>query len=444
MTALRSPVIQFLLLGLLTVSGIAVGSDFLAGQAASAEAIAEASSLTGVLARSVAAPDIPPDLVTANRGAVDRFNRTVFERLLVDDPLVLRVNIYTAEGRLIYTADARRAYTNADRIGLIGQTYPLDAGQRDIVLNGGTGSKIADPDRDQTEITAGTEGLVQIYTQIQLTGDQTVLGDQTLLFEAYYSLDQLEERRHQIFSAFRWITLGPLLLLIVLATIMLRVLTGQLTSAATDRERLLHSAINASDAERRRIARDLHDGVVQDLAGTAFSISAMARDRDTSAQSRTILEGAGATLRDSLTALRSLLAEIHPPDFHADGLAAALNDLTAPARTAGIAASVSIEGATNASDAMAKLVWRGAQELVRNTIRHSQASTLAVTVRGDAEFISLEVVDDGVGFDPEQIRDLDRYGLRGLHSLVTDVGGSLEVVSAPGEGTTVRMRVEAQ
>ncbi len=202
--------------------------------------------------------------------------------------------------------------------------------------------------------------------------------------------------------------------------------------------------MDASDAERRRIARDLHDSVVQDLAGTAFSVSAVARNPATAEDSRETLEGAGTSLRTSLTSLRSLLAEIHPPDLHAEGLAAALSDLTAPAGAAGMQASVSVEGAETASNEKAALVWRVAQEAVRNAIRHSGASTLAVTVRGDGERLTLEVVDDGVGFDPAGVRDPHSYGLRGLRSLVADSGGTLEVRSSPGEGTTVRMEVEAQ
>ena len=78
--------------------------------------------------------------------------------------------------------------------------------------------------------------------------------------------------------------------------------------------------MDASDAERRRIARDLHDSVVQDLAGTAFSVSAVARNPETAARrARDAWRAPGTSLRTSLKSLRSLLAEIHPPDLHADG-----------------------------------------------------------------------------------------------------------------------------
>lgn len=426
MRLLRSPVTQFLLIGILTVAGIAMGVNYFAGRAAADEATAEARRTTEVLAQSVARPDIPAGLAKMKPGAIDRFDRSVLKRLLINDPAVVRVNIWSSDGTLIYSNET----------DLIGGDFKLDHDQRRVLAEGGTGSTLTDSRTSDNPLTAGTEGLVQTYTQIKLPNDQL------LLFEAFYSPDEIEKRQRQIFTAFRWITLGPVLLLMAVVTVMLTFLTRQLTSASAERERLLRAAIDASDAERRRIARDLHDGVVQDLAGTAFSVSAVARAADTPAESRALLDGASGSLRDGLKALRSLLAEIHPPDFHADGLAAALADLIAPASTAGIAASVSTEGAETASDAMAALVWRVAQEAVRNAIRHSRASTLAVTVRGDGKRLALEVVDDGIGFDPE-VRDPDRFGLRGLRSLVAECNGVLEVRSSPGEGTTVRMEVDA-
>ena len=430
MRLLRSPVTQFLLVGTIAVAAIVVAVDHLAGDAASEEAIAEARRTNELLARVVAEPVVPLDLVNGSAGAADKFDRAMRKRLrlLVGD--VEQVNIRDRNGVILYSSAGPKQ--------IMGR-FQLDADQRRVLHLGGTGYQESDPDRPENEAVGRGAGDVQIYTQM------TSPEGQPLLFEAYYSLDQIEERQEQIFDAFRWITIGPLVLLIAVVTLMLSALTRQLTSAGRERERLLRSAMDASDAERRRIARDLHDGVVQDLAGTAFSVSAVARHPATVPDARETLETAGTSLRSSLTSLRSLLAEIHPPDLHAEGLASALADLIAPADAAGIQASVSVEGAETASNEKVALVWRVAQEAVRNAIRHSGASTLAVTVRGDGRCIALEVVDDGVGFDPAEARRArERYGLRGLRSLVTDSGGVLVVRSSPGEGTTVQMEVDAQ
>jgi signal transduction histidine kinase len=346
---------------------------------------------------------------------------------------ITHVVIVNHRGRVLYSDDVSRRDTETS----------LTEEQRMTLQSGRAGSRIVPPG------AAGEAGLPgyepKAGSQLQ-TFSRIKLGPriQPLLFEAYFSLEDVDSRRSEIASSFRWIAIGPLLLLIAIATVMLQVLTRQVTSAAAERERLLRAAIDASDAERRRIARDLHDSVVQNLAGTAFTVSALARDSAVPDDNRGTLQTAAGSLRDDLKSLRSLLAEIHPPDLRAESLPAALGDLIAPAEAAGIQASVSVEGAETVSDRRAALVWRVAQEAVRNAMRHSEASTLAVTVRGDGRRLTLEVVDDGVGFDPSGVPDRESFGLRGLRSLVSDADGTVEVRSSPREGTTVHMEVDAQ
>lgn len=414
---------RFLAIGVVTIVALVIGTNMLATQAANQEALAELSSVNEVLAESVVAPDLTPGLIRSERGAVDRFSRVVKKR--VQAPLLRRVNIWSAGGVLLFS----------DNTGLSGKYYGLSSAQQRVIDEGGTGQVIRDEDRAETELTRGTAGTVQIFTRIE-TGRGA-----PLLFEGYYSLADLEDRRQQIYTPFQLITVGSLLVLLILVTPILRVLTKQVTTAAEERERLLRAGLDASDAERRRIARDLHDGVVQDLAGTSFSIAAAAREPDLSPTVRTSLTSANQAIRDTLKSLRSLLAEIHPPAIQAEGLAAALADLTAPASALGIQASISVEGAETATDQQAALVWRVAQEAVRNALRHAQASTIAVTVRSDGKVLVLEVVDDGIGFDADAAPASDRYGLRGMTSLVKDSGGRLRVDSAAGEGTAVRLEV---
>jgi signal transduction histidine kinase len=429
---LRSPVVQFLLVGLLAVIAISFGTDRLAGEAAQQEAVNEARARSGIIASSVIAPNLKLDDDAETKIArLDQFDRLVID--LLKGGNITHVVIVNADGRVLYSDDVSRRETDTS----------LTEDQSRSLRTGTPGSRIV---RAGAAGEAGLPGYepkagpqLQTWTRIKLGP-----GIRPLLFEAYFPLEDVDSRRSEITSSFRWITLGPLLLLIAIATVMLQVLTRQVTSAAAERERLLRAAIDASDAERRRIARDLHDSVVQDLAGTAFTVSALARDPSVPEDSRGTLQTAAGSLRDDLKSLRSLLAEIHPPDLRAEGLPAALGDLIAPAEAAGVQASVSVEGAETASDRRAALVWRVAQEAVRNAMRHSEASTLAVTVRGNGRRLTLEVVDDGVGFDPSGVRDRESFGLRGLRSLVSDAGGTLEVRSSPREGTTVHMEVDAQ
>jgi two-component system, NarL family, sensor kinase len=439
---LRHPVLVFLAVSLVLVAGIFLATNELTGRAAEQAAVEQAESVNEFIADTAVDPYLRTGLLDGRAGAVDRFVRRGLE---VQTEELVGFDIITTSGRVAYDS------TNVS-VAAGNDVYPLSQKQQRVLSEGGTDSEVADPDSARHQARAGDEtGLVKIYTQVQATTSRNAirraeragvpLSTEPALFVAYWDLEGVEERRERIFGSFRWITLGPLLLLTVISTVMLGLLTGQLRRGSRERERLLQTAIDASDAERRRIARDLHDGVVQDLAGSAFALSGAARDPATTPQTAEVLANVSSSMRDSLKQMRSLLAEIHPPELHGRGLETALEDLIAPAAAAGIHASVSVSGIEGASDPEVALVWRVAQEAVRNATRHSGASTLAVTVRGDAEQLLLEVVDDGVGFDTSAPSEPDRFGLRGLRSLVRDVGGELDVTSAVGEGTSVRMAV---
>jgi signal transduction histidine kinase len=418
---LRSPVVQFLAAGLLTLAVLMVGTAILSSRAAHDEALADARATTEVLARSVAEPAIPRGLVGGDPGAVDRYDRLALDRLLVRD--VQRIKIWAEDGTIVYS----------DEVRLIGDRFPLGDEEHQTLLRGGSDAEVSDLTRPENRYEPKGEGLVEVYTQIHAPQGQP------LLFEAYYSVAGIEARQAEVIGPFRRITLGALGVLVAVATAMLWVLTRRITRAAAERERLLRSAASASDAERRRIARDLHDGVVQDLAGTAFTVSALARE--SSGPARAALVETGDALRTSLRALRSLLVEIHPPGLSAESLGAALQDLVAPAAAAGVEASVEVSGMEQVDPPTVALVWRVAQEAVRNALRHSCASRLSIVVRREAGRVVLEVVDDGAGFDPAHVRADAHYGLRGLDSLVRDSGGRLAVESGPGAGARIRLEV---
>ena len=90
------------------------------------------------------------------------------------------------------------------------------------------------------------------------------------------------------------------------------------------------------------------------------------------------------------------------------------------------------------------LLWRVAQESVRNATRHGSPTRIAVRVHTSARGAELEVLDDGVGFDVSQAPTPGHFGLRGLHDLADEAGGRLDVLSAPGSGTRVHLEVFAR
>jgi two-component system NarL family sensor kinase len=419
-----NPLVQFVVASLLLFGLTWWATGIFSQRAARSEALADARVTTELLANSVAEPAMPRGLVDGDPGAIDRFDREVLGRLLVSD--VRRIKIWRADGTIVYS----------DETQLIGKRFSLDHEQLSVLHNGDTEGGLSDLRRRENRFESEEGGLLEVYTRIESPEGQP------LLFEAYYSVETVKQRSVEVLKPFRRITLGALVALLLLGVPLLGVLTLRLTRASLARERLMRRAVESSEAERRRIARDLHDGVVQELAGTAFALSATARDASVSPELRDELQGSSQALRRSLRQLRSLLVEIHPPGLTASGLGAALEDLTAPAASAGISTRVSVDGVEGAPDHVVTLVWRVAQEAIRNAVRHAHAANLTVEVRGDEREVRLTVRDDGAGFDPSASARDGSYGLRGLQSLVEDGGGRVRVDSTPGDGTTVRMAVE--
>jgi signal transduction histidine kinase len=419
---LTNPVVQFLATGFVTLVVVVVATGALSRQAADEEAVADARSLTRVLGRSVAQPAIPEGLVTGDAAAIDRLDRTVLDRLLVDD--VRRIKVWAADGTVLYS----------DRTELIGATYPLGGDELDVIEDGGTDAELSDLTRPENRYERAIGGdLLEVYTRIRSPEGEP------LLFEAYFTADELSQKRSAILDRFLPITIGALAALVALATPLMLLLNRRLSRAARDRERLLEAAVRASDAERLRIARDLHDGVVQELAGSSMALATLAARSEGPVS--TELEQVGRSLRVSMRSLRSLLVEIYPPDLHTAGLAAAVHDLVAPLVSDGVRVDADVSGDEDASQAAVALVWRVAQESVRNVARHARATRMSLTVRREADSLVLEVVDDGVGFTATGTEDGQHLGLRAAESLVREHGGSLEVESTPGSGTIVRMEV---
>jgi signal transduction histidine kinase len=245
---------------------------------------------------------------------------------------------------------------------------------------------------------------------------------------------------------------GFLLLLVpVLALQMSMVVLAARTHAAQiqreahtrEREQLLRQALEASDAERHRIARNLHDGVVQDLAAIALGLRARA-ERGEPGDSMTLVHAADATA-EAIEELRTLLREIAPPDLQEIGLAAAIDELAEPLLGEGVEVRITITPAAEGIRGSAlTATYRITQEALRNVAAHAGAHHVQVAVsRADGQ-VDLEIADDGVGFSAEVRRqrvEEGHLGLRLIHDLARESGGELEIESTPNTGTTLRARL---
>lgn len=420
---LRNPVTQFLVAVVVVVIAVAVATDALSRRAAEREAITDARVLTEVLAHSVAEPFVPDGLADVDPISAAAFDSAVRDRLMVAH--VERVKIWNADGVVVWS----------DQADLVGRRFTLGESARAVLGAGGSEAGLSDLRRPENRYELKDEGLLEVYTRIESRHGVP------LLFEAYYSSEEIAASSETIFAEFRPITLGGLMLLAVLTVPLLWMLTRRLERSAQARERLLRNAVAASDTERRRIARDLHEGVVQDLSGASLSLATEAGSPHTPPHVAQRIRQIDGGIRTSVKALRSLIVEIYPPDLAADGLAGALDALVVPACAAGLDVSVQVEDVSGVSDDAVALVWRTAQEAVRNATRHARGSRIDVSVRRAGPQVSLRVADDGVGFVPGAFSTRGRFGLRSLQDLAREAGGHLDVQTGPGRGTTVLLQV---
>lgn len=420
---LRHPVAQFLAAGCLAVLLVVLATGQLGREAATEEAIDDARAITDVLADNVVTPALRRGLVEGDPAAIDRLDRAMGQRLKVNG--LERIKLWSLDGTILYSDDTR----------LIGNTYELDEDEIDVVMGGGTDAEISDLSRPENRLERDTGGLLEVYTGVRSPEGEV------LLFEAYFATTDIESGADAIVQRFRPITLGTVGALIVITTPLMVLLTRRARTAAAQRERLLATAIEASDAERTRIARDLHDGVVQDLAGASYQLSTIATRGRADPQLADKLDGVSRSLRESMRALRSLLVEIYPPDLAVGGLAAALDDLLSPLAGRGIATTLDVSLRDDVPPHLVELTWRVVQEAVRNAARHSHAQTVQVAVVQEGALLVAEVRDDGIGWDQTASTPPGHFGLRGLSALVQEAGGRLVVHSGPGEGTTVSMEL---
>jgi signal transduction histidine kinase len=200
-------------------------------------------------------------------------------------------------------------------------------------------------------------------------------------------------------------------------------------------------------AERNRLALELHDAVSQKLFSLVLTAEAAATllERDPAAAKGQLMR-LQEFARQALDELRSLIFELRPPELERDGLGGALRKhVEVLARLGGAPIELELDGEPTFERERDQEVLRIAQEALQNAIRHARAGRIAVRLRGGPERIRVEVEDDGIGFDPDapELR-AKRLGLTSMEERALRLGGQLELRSAPGAGTLVRLEVGAR
>ena len=424
---LGRPMVQFWLAGVLASLVLAWGGAVMSRRAGTTEATHDAIEVTNVVAKGIIEPNITPALLAGDPEAIAGFDAIIRNRVLDDS--VARVKLWRSDGVVVYS----------DEPQLIGTSFALEEDELEAMALGIVAGEVSDVTGPENAFERAEGELMEVYRPVQAPSGEK------LLYETYYRLSAVAASSHRIWLAFIPIILGSLALLQAVQLPLAWSLTERLRHGQQERERLLERALAASEAERRNIAADVHDGVIQDLVAVSFSLSATAETAETVEESRALLRRAASSTRRAIRSLRTLVVDIYPPDLEKKGLEAALSDLVADVASDGVTATLDMVPGLACSAADRALIYRTSLEALRNTVKHARADEVRVTVSElDGGRVVLEIVDDGVGFDVDDVLASPRDGHVGLPLLASfaeEASAGLEIHSAPGAGTRVTLKV---
>jgi len=382
-----------------------------------------------MLAQVVVEPALLAGIVEREPAAVAALDEAV--RAHVVGKWIKRVKFWRADGLVVYSDDPR----------VDGKTFPLSEDHRAVLAHPELRAEVTDLNEPENMFEREEGKLLEVYRQVKTRDGQL------LVMETYSPYEIVNDRIGPVWRDFASITIASLLVLVLLLLPVLWRLNERLRQAQAQREALLERAVNASAEERRRIAATLHDGMVQELTGASFVVSGAAVRAESAGQESVaeVLRSVASTVRTCIGGLRSLLVDIYPPSLASTGLDVALTDLVASLRTRDIDVRLDARGTTGLSKETERLVFRVAQECLRNAARHSRATRVGITLSFEGRTLVMDVTDNGVGFDAEKLLSDPKkghFGLRLMADATAQGHGELRVATAPGAGTHWQLRLD--
>ncbi len=422
--SVRGLVLRFSIAGLVALVLVAVITASASRSVGTDLAITDAKRTGWVTAVGIVEPLLTDGVLAMDHASLDALDRAVRNKVLRGG--LIRVKIWSVDGTVVYSDEPR----------LIGERFILSAHEQEMFGRDPSTSEarveISDLSKPQNRYETDTR-LLEAYVPVNTTSGTP------LLYETYFRYESVTDLGRDLWRRFAPVAIGALLALQLIQIPFAWRLAQRLRSGQGQREDLLRHAIESSDAERRRIASDLHDGVVQHFTGVSLSLEAAGWSDGPGADPR--FEQAAAAVRDGVKSLRSLLVDIYPPNLREEGLASAIDDLLGVLANRGVAVVSDVDTDVSCVDLHhTTLLYRAVREALRNVDTHAAASRVTVRASIDDTSVRLVVEDNGRGFDPQQLAHRQHgghVGLRGLASLVHESGGILVVHSALGEGTAL-------
>jgi two-component system, NarL family, sensor kinase len=402
-----------------------------------AQALRQAEAGGEVVAERIVAPLVNQDLYDGKPAA----QRALDDRVIIRKAgsTIQRIKVWSAEGVILYSDDTR----------LLGRAYPLDPDDRRVLEHGGVESDISDLSKSENVLDREFGESLEVYV-----GTKDHEG-RPILVETYFTVDRLHADEAALIRRIVPVVLAALLVLGLLLVPLAYSLASRVARYERERQAMIRLAVEASSAERRRVAGELHDGVIQDLAGVGYALTAL--DTQIAGLANSGSSGSGppigalrATLRtaqrlvhDDVLALRELTGMQYAADSGAADPAAALLVIVDGIRGEGTPVEMIAEELPPLPAAHRAALIRVGREALRNAVKHAPGANVTLTLGAEDDVAFVTVADDGPGFDPASaLGPVDGHiGLALLADAAEGVGGRLDLRSRPGKGTTVKLTV---
>jgi two-component system NarL family sensor kinase len=422
--------------GVVMMLVVGLGAAFVSHSLAREQALEDAARMTERLSSLVVGPLVPGYLAKDPTGTA-ALERVVSDRM--SDGSLMEVTIWSAAGEVLYSDEPQEVGT---RVPASEEVKAAVAGTTTAAWEDDLPEAVTGSAADAPSSTAGGAGpgrYVEVYAPLRLTGQPP------MVFEAYFDYRQMDDLARRLFRQLLTLALVPLLLLQLIQIPVGLSLGRRLRRSETERMRLLQQELTAFEQERVRFASDLHDGPIQELAGTSYAIGAVAAtggNRDDPLVGR-----AQDALLRSIRSLRKLMTDLDPPDLRAGRFDHTISALAERLSAEGMDVELNLAELPPLSESAMTVLYRVARETVA-TAQDYEASRVIMTLApvkgippGEDSRIRLVVTDDGVGLDPSRFdRNSERYlRVRALHDRIESLGGALVITSAPGRGTTVQV-----
>jgi signal transduction histidine kinase len=399
-----------------------------------AQALRQAEIGGEVVATRIVAPKVNQDLYDGNAGAQRALDDLVRNRKV--GSTIQRVKVWSEDGVILYSDDPR----------LIGQRYPLEPDDRRVLEQGGVESDVSDLSKSENVLDREFGESLEVYV------GTTDAEGRPILVETYFTVDRLHADEAALIRRIVPVVLLSLLVLGLLLVPLAYTLARRVATYERERQAMIRLAVEASSAERRRVAGELHDGVIQDLAGVGYALTALdaqiaSLDNGGAAPPvgalRATLRTAQRLVHDDVLALRELTGMQYAADSGAADPEAALRVIVDGLRADGTPVEMVVQELPALPAAHRAALIRVGREALRNAAKHAPGANVTLTLGVEEHTAFVQVADDGPGFDPASaLGPVDGHiGLALLADAAEGVGGRLDLRSRPGRGTTVRLNV---